>query len=297
MVDVHDYVRQNKISIATNTMTSRCIICNIHFATAAIENKSLILYNEIYTLFTTHKLLLRTNRYYCNTHDINNHTELYDNIPKEEIDRSTSTKINSFHKSLRIIDYYKSKLIEELKEEIKQKEDHECKFKFDNLSDEDCKAFCRLNKAQITELSLRYNIDKTKLIIFYTVCYRNIPNAFSKIIFGVSYGQISKIFRKILTTLHNNFVPNELNRDWDRTKIQNATPDYIKQLYSLNDDQTLLMTDGTMVYVPKSGQFHFQKREYNKHKARNCVIFMPIIATNGRYVICLGPYNSDKYNR
>ena len=55
------------------------------------------------------------------------------------------------------------------------------------------------------------------------------------------------------------------------------------------------MMDGTMIYVPKSGQFHFQKREYNKYKARNCLIFMPIVATNGRYVICLGPYNSDKY--
>ena len=132
-------------------------------------------------------------------------------------------------------------------------------------------------------------------MIFYTICFENIPNAFSKMIFGKSYGHISKIFRDVLNTLHCKFV-NKLNTGWDRIKIKNDTPQYVKDLHSLTDDQTLLMTDGVMMHVPRSGQVYFQKREFNKQKQRNCLTFMPIITTSGSHVTCLGPYNSDKCN-
>ena len=149
---------------------------------------------------------------------------------------------------------------------------NKCTFDFPTLSVDDCKAFCRLNKAQINALGDRSGIDKTKLLIFYTICFRNIPNAFSKIIFGKSYGHISKIFRDVLNALHCNFVPNKLNTGWDRIKIKNDTRGifiilsqpylylHVKDLYLLTDDQTLLMTDGVMIYVPKSGQFHYLQK-------------------------------------
>ena len=64
----------------------------------------------------------------------------------------------------------------------------------------------------------------------------------------------------------------------------------------MDDDQIILMTDGSMIYVPKSGHFDYQKREYSKYKNRNCITFMPIVTASGRYVMNLGPFNSDTHN-
>ena len=66
----------------------------------------------------------------------------------------------------------------------------------------------------------------------------------------------------MLACLHSDFVPTQLGQFWSRQKVKENAPNCVKQLHSVNDDQKLLLTDGTFIQMPRSGKVTFQKREF-----------------------------------
>ena len=108
-------------------MASRCvIICNTHknHMDNIIEHlrieKILIKHDQVYDMFDNHNSLMRTSRWHCSNHNVNSYTDSYHLIPKEEVDRNTTLSFNAYYKSLRVINYYKDKMIDELKEEMNE---------------------------------------------------------------------------------------------------------------------------------------------------------------------------------
>ena len=66
----------------------------------------------------------------------------------------------------------------------------------------------------------------------------------------------------MLPCLHSDPAPTQLNQSWSRQKVKENAPNHVKQLYSVDDDQKLLLTDGIVLQIPKASKFAFQKREF-----------------------------------
>ena len=153
-----------------------------------------------------------------------------------------------------------------------------------------------MTKDNINELSHLYNLDPEDVFLFYSICYRNNQQRYFQQIINHFHSVISNRFRRVLSNLHKNFVPTQLNHSWDRNKITQNTPQFVIDLFAIKPHQILLITDGTMIYCEKSENFDMQHRDYNDYNKRNCMIFMPIITANGRYVMNIGPFHSDTDN-
>ena len=170
------------------------------------------------------------------------------------------------------------------------------------LRDKDVPVWCRLTRAQLTDVSTTFNVNIDRLFFFYTKCYRNDPLRYLSGIFGKDEHTLSLWFNHVLDVLTapGNLVDTHLGQAWTRSKVDEVTPQYLKDLYKLDREHLGFMTDGSMIYHQKPQDFNRQKLSYSEYKKRNCVAFMPIQALSGHYLINVGPFygggdNSDEY--
>ena len=151
-------------------------------------------------------------------------------------------------------------------------------------------------------LSTTFDVDINKLFFFYTKCYRNDPLRFLMSIFRKDYTTLSRWFNDVLDALtaDDSLVSQHLNDSWTRSKVDQHTPDYIKDLYDRDANRLIFMTDGTLIQIQKPQHFNRQKKSWADRKSINSLNFMPIMALDGSYIINIGPFygggdNSDEF--
>ena len=292
------HCRQIQLLVARHKRYQQCIICNDRMPENATQYTHKFITNtQIQELFMKHNILLRPGRRYCNKLDVNhiimNLQDLANNIPTQPI---SDESLLSYKTTITLIHYANKTLNDKYDKKVQESNDHKCKISFNHIGIDHCKHIGRLSRENIMGLSNRYLLSCDDLLLFYSICFKNNSGRFLEPVFGISDTKISSVFRRVLRVLKNNFVPTQLNRHWDRELINQNTPDFVKHLYEMNHHQILLLTDGTLIEVGKSGNFDHQKREYSHYKKKNCLTFMPVTTANGRYVMCLGPFNSDGDN-
>ena len=283
---MNTFIRDHPLRIPLHSDTTKCVVCgstnpSIHIPATLIAE---LYYERDLFIRCTHK---RCNNNQCQQRALSTITTSH---------HRTNLPYTHLSQNYNIYRYFYQQLHQQHTELVNEQTDHTCYITFANSSEERIKAFCRISKQNIIELSTTYNIPREDLFIFFTLCFRGSSYRYLEHIVTPARSSISRIFRDVLPTLHAQFVPTELNRAWTREKVKQNTPQFVSELFQLHDDQRLFITDGFMIYTGKSQDFNIQHREHNAYKKRNCWIFMPIICANGRYIINLGPYCSDKKN-
>jgi hypothetical protein len=107
--------------------------------------------------------------------------------------------------------------------------------------------------------------------------------------------EVSRILAQVKESLMKGFVPQNLvakaleRSDWI---IHNS---YIsKQLFNLNDEQLVLIADGTYCYCQKSSNNLFQRKSYSVQKKTHLVKPFVICATDGHIVDIYGLFEATK---
>lgn len=97
-----------------------------------------------------------------------------------------------------------------------------------------------------------------------------------------------------------NFVPRHLgfqHISHQELCLHHITPIARKLFTSVdNQDQAVLILDGTYIYIQKSHDYEFQRLSYSLHKNRPLVKPMMVVAPDGYIISVLGPYLSDYHN-
>ncbi|CAH2105465.1 unnamed protein product [Euphydryas editha] len=98
---------------------------------------------------------------------------------------------------------------------------------------------------------------------------------------------------KVREILFQDFVPNNLgiNHMSRDELINNHTLLIPNGLYG-NGTNTIVICDGTYIYVNKSSNYSFQKQTYSLHKYRNLLKPFLIVACDGYILDCFGPYKA-----
>ena len=99
---------------------------------------------------------------------------------------------------------------------------------------------------------------------------------------------------RIREILLQDFVPrnlgiNQINRE--ELLLRNLT--IPRSLFGDDNNlKTILICDGTYIYINKSSNYTFQKETYSLHKYRNLVKPFLLVASDGYIVDCYGPYKA-----
>ena len=246
----------------------------------------------ICTLYYEHDIFVRYDHLFCTNHTLQSLPTDIIPIPYSNNPQYAQNRLQN-HQLYR---YHFQQLQQQHTELVNEQANHQCYISYKNSDDKRIKAFCRISKANIHHLSTTYNILHDDLFVFYTICYRSSSYRYLEHIVNPARSTISRRFRDVLGKLHEHFVPTQLNKSWTRDKVKQNTPQFVRELFGLHESQNIFITDGFMVYCGKSENFDIQHREHNSYKKRNCWIFHPFICANGRYVINLGPFESDYHN-
>ncbi len=59
------------------------------------------------------------------------------------------------------------------------------------------------------------------------------------------------------------------------------TTDISKVLFEIEEDQLVVVWDGTYVYIEKSSDYSFAKKTFSMHKNRPLIKMMMIVSTKG----------------
>lgn len=176
------------------------------------------------------------------------------------------------------------------------------------LSEEDYSNLTGLKKEQFSELvnelkNLNNNFSRSKrtcLAVFLTKLRTGLPNTILSSIFNLSLNQIQRITPSVREALMKNFVPRHLgfqHISHQELCLHHITP-IARKLFTSEDnqDQAVLILDGTYIYIQKSHDYEFQRLSYSLHKNRPLVKPMMVVAPDGYIISVLGPYLSDYHN-
>ncbi|CAF0839776.1 unnamed protein product [Brachionus calyciflorus] len=104
---------------------------------------------------------------------------------------------------------------------------------------------------------------------------------------------VSRYCEQVRAALTEYFVPNYLGCESlrrDQWVIQNST--IATELYSLSNDQLVVIADGTYIYCQKSSNNFFQRKSYSCQKKRPLVKPFLFCTTNGYNINAYGPIQS-----
>lgn len=176
------------------------------------------------------------------------------------------------------------------------------------LSEEDYSNLTELKKEQFSELvnelqSMKNNFSRSKrtsLAVFLTKLRTGLPNTILSTIFNLSLYQIQRIIPSVREALMKNFAPRHLGLQLishQELCLHHITP-ITRKLFTSEDnqDQAVLILDGTYIYIQKSHDYEFQRLSYSLHKNRPLVKPMMVVAPDGYSLSVLGPYLSDLHN-
>lgn len=117
------------------------------------------------------------------------------------------------------------------------------------------------------------------------------PLAEIALMYGVSSATVSVRLKKIRKVLERDFVPLYLSNVRGRDELIRHNTTMSRILFcSPESPQSILVCDGTYIYVDKSTNYEFQRDTYTDQKKRNFVKFMMVVCTDGTIVHALGPY-------
>jgi hypothetical protein len=140
---------------------------------------------------------------------------------------------------------------------------------------------------------------KTSLGIFLFKMKADISKKVISTIFNISRSSLARAISSVRQALMQTFVSQNLGlRHITREDvIRNHTRPLAQTLFGdITESQAIVVLDGTYIYIPKSGNFHFQRRTYSLHKGRPLVKPMVVVTTTGYFVTVVGPYLSDAKN-
>ena len=181
---------------------------------------------------------------------------------------------------------------------------------FDNLesyTDNDLLNMTGLDKEQLLDLytyvqphirNTPARSSLTTLGLFLFKLKSGLSNKFLSTIFGISKSSIRRAIHSVRQVLLSEFVPPNLGFSHISREdvINNHTRVLAQSLLAENNEQAILVLDGTYIYINKSNNFQFQRRSYSMHKGRPLVKPMVIVSTTGYYISVLGPYFADSKN-
>lgn len=119
------------------------------------------------------------------------------------------------------------------------------------------------------------------------------PLADIALAFNVSAATVAVRLRKVRHVLENDFVPLHLNMVHSREDLINHTTTMCRVLFCESESrQTVLIFDGTYIFIERSSNYEFQRDTYTDQKKRNFLKFMMCVLSDGYILHALGPYEA-----
>ncbi len=115
-------------------------------------------------------------------------------------------------------------------------------------------------------------------------------------IFSINTQQdVSRLLQQVRAALLKDFVPKYLGVNWLDRNGWLAQNTYIaKELCNIDDNQLVLIADGTYCYCQKSLNNYFQRKSFSMQKSRHLVKPFVICAPNGKIVDIYGLFEATK---
>ena len=106
---------------------------------------------------------------------------------------------------------------------------------------------------------------------------------------------MSRYLKQARDALSKDFVPNNLGpKHINREELLNYNSFISKSLFDSQDDELILVADGTYCYCQKSFNNTFQRKSYSVQKGRHLVKPFVICATDGYIVDIYGLFEASK---
>ncbi|XP_071122620.1 uncharacterized protein, partial [Mytilus edulis] len=133
---------------------------------------------------------------------------------------------------------------------------------------------------------------KTSVGLFLIKIKCALSNKLMSTLFKVSISR--RAINTVRQSLMRSFVPLYLGFESITREqiIKDHTRPLAKTLLDADDDNMILVLDGTYIYIQKSNNFSFQRKSFSLHKSRPLVKPMVVVSTTGHFVSILGPYLS-----
>ncbi|CAG2188196.1 unnamed protein product [Mytilus edulis] len=213
-------------------------------------------------------------------------TECFDIMSKSENSSSNRTSI--------------VKLLTHMRETCQKTQN---KIDFDNIGETDCKNLTGLSHQQFEDICLHVLLHikstptrtpKTSVGLFLIKMKCALSNKLMSTLFKVSISSIRRAINTVRQALMRSFVPLYLGFESITREqiIKDHTRPLAKTLLDADDDNMILVLDGTYIYIQKSNNFSFQRKSFSLHKSRPLVKPMVVVSTTGHFVSILGPYLS-----
>ena len=169
-----------------------------------------------------------------------------------------------------------------------------------SLTEDHCMKITGWTKAQFVEFSRQIvNINKTKhrkkneLIALYRYWLRKGMNQQSLAFYGETWTQrsISRYLNQIRKAINEQFVPRYLGAaSRDREFFISHNTETSRVLYNLDENNLVLIGDGTYCRIEKSADNAFQYNTYSQHKKDNLIKPFVLICADGYFIDVYGAY-------
>ncbi|XP_072933637.1 uncharacterized protein [Epargyreus clarus] len=104
---------------------------------------------------------------------------------------------------------------------------------------------------------------------------------------------LERLMDKVREILVQDFVPRNLGlQHISREQLLQHNLMIPNAIYNENNQNTIMICDGTYIYINKSSNYMFQKDTYSLHKYRNLLKPFLLVTPDGYIVDCLGPYKA-----
>ncbi|XP_052280296.1 uncharacterized protein LOC127877986 isoform X5 [Dreissena polymorpha] len=127
----------------------------------------------------------------------------------------------------------------------------------------------------------------------------SLGNALLSTLFNMTIAQIRRALKSSRKSLMKSFVPKNMGfKHVSREEIKTThTRPLAQELFAASDqNKSIIVLDGTYIYIQKSSNFSFARRSYSMHKHRPLVKPMIVVSTTGYIISILGPYLADSKN-
>ncbi|CAC5360913.1 unnamed protein product [Mytilus coruscus] len=213
-------------------------------------------------------------------------TECFDIMSKSENSSSNRTSI--------------VKLLTHMRETCQKTQN---KIDFDNIGETDCKNLTGLFHQQFEDLCLHVlshikttpsRTPKTSVGLFLIKMKCALSNKLMSTLFKVIISSVRRAINTVRQAFMRSFVP--LYLGFESITREQIIKDHIrplaKTLLDADNDNMILVLDGTYIYIQKSNNFSFQRKSFSLHKSRSLVKPMVVVSTTGHFVAILDPYLS-----
>ena len=145
----------------------------------------------------------------------------------------------------------------------------------------------------------RIRSKRVAIALFCAKMRLGLSNRVLSTIFRIKDNQaVSRIIHQVTEALMTNFVPKHIGfRHVSRhTVLEQHQTLKANTLLTNNNQQVVVVMDGTYLYLQKSANNELQRRTYSTHKHRHLVKPMIITTTVRPFVCLLGQDSARKYN-